>query len=245
MKPRKIHNVSEKMTTRQSKPKLATLPLPRELRDHIYGYLFTTTFFVEAIWIGDTPSQVDIRPAILDVSMSTRQEAKKALYRNGHFHFDAYLSFPPPPFDEIEYLPCIELLQNITVRFDTRSNFWYGRDPNAVTGVTKLIDYIAKLDYSAPRTSLVMNLIAARGDENFLGASDDAGNLKDALSRLSGFKKVEIKLEWDQMRQRNLVLPFVQALDEKLAITLGDSERVFEEGLGEGRSCLVYHPQNR
>ncbi|KAM0797676.1 hypothetical protein BDR22DRAFT_433911 [Usnea florida] len=86
VKPRKIHNVSEKMTTRQSKPKLATLPLPRELRDHIYGYLLTTTFLVESDWIGHSPSslplQVYSRPAILDVSISTRQEAKQALYRN-------------------------------------------------------------------------------------------------------------------------------------------------------------------
>ena len=233
------------MTTRQSKPKLATLPLPRELRDHIYGYLLTETFYVENIRIdhraSSIPLQDSTRPAILDVSISTHQEAKQALYRNGRFLFDAYSSFPPPPFDRIKYLPCIELLQNIFLWLDTRKEFWYGGDPVAVTGATKLIDYIAKLDYSAPRTSLVVHLIAGRGIEDFLGVGDDAGKLKDALSRLVGFKKVEVKLEWDQMS----VFPLVQALDEKLAMTLGDSERVFVEAHGRGRSCLVYHPKNR
>ena len=246
-----------KMATSSPKPKLATLPLPRELREHVYGYLLRTdTFFVRNIYAGGSasllPLQVFTRPAILDVSMSTRQEAKRALYRNGEFLFDAFLALPPPPFDGIKDLPGIGLLQKITLHFDTGINAWYSRYPigvtthtDAVGSATKLVDHFANLCYSVPRTRLVVNLIADSIIEDFLGAGDDAGNFKDALSRLTGFKKVEVKMSWDEMRYPLSIFPLVQQLDKNLTMTLGDGEIDCEEGFEGGRSCLVYHPRNR
>ena len=244
------------MATSSPKPRLATLSLPKELRDHVYKYLLRTdTYFVRNIYAGgrasSLPLQVFTRPALLDVSKSTRQEAKKALYRHGEFLFDAFLALPPPPFDGIKDLPGIELLQKTTLNFDTGINPWYSRYPMGVTthtdavgSATKLIDHFAKLDYSVPRTRFVVNLVAHSVIEDFLGAGDDAGNFKDALSRLTGFKKVDVKLSWEMDRPLS-VFVLIQALDEKLAMTLGDGEIDSEECFEGGRSCLVYHPQNR
>ena len=144
------------------------------------------------------------------------------------------------------------MLQNITLHFDTRTNFWYSHNAkgvaihtSAVGSVTKLLDHIAKLDYSVPRTRLVVNLITGKKFQDFLGIGDDAGNFKGALSRLTGFKKMEVKLEWDLYCMP--VFPLVQALDKNLAMTLGDSEGDSDAKNDErqGRSCLVYRPLNR
>ena len=244
------------MATPNPKPRLATLSLPTELREQVYKYLLTTeTIFVRNIYAGgrasSLPLQVFTRPAILDVSKSTRREAKYALYRNGEFLFDAFLALPPPPFKGIKKFPGIELLQKITLHFDTGINARYSRYPRGVTthtdavgSATKLIDYFAKLRYIVPRTRFVVNLIADSIIDDFLGDGDDAGRFKDALSRLTGFKKVGLKLSWDEMRYPLSVFRLVQALDEKLAMTLGDGEIDSEEGPEDGRCCLVYYPQN-
>ena len=263
------------MTTQDSKPRLATLSLPRELRDHIYGYLLTTTFFVENIWSGDSasslPLQMHTHPAILNVSKSTHQEAKQLLYIHGTFCFDSFETGPRPLYKAIKNLPDIELLQSIIWHFDTSTHFWYTDDPvwahhsytspvetatklpvglyhnyaSPAGTATKLIDHFAKLDYSVPRTRFVVEIVAGIGIEDFLGAGNDAGDFKDALSRLTGFKKVEVKLECSEMKYWELLSPLVQPLDQELAMTLGDSEGDSEEGREERRSCLVYYPRKR
>ena len=245
------------MATSNPKPRSATLSLPKELRDHVYKYLLRTdTYFVRNIYAGgrasSLPLQVFSRPALLDVSKSTRQEAKQALYRNGEFLFDAFFAQPPPPFDGIKDFPGIELLQKITLHFDTGIHPWYSRYPMGVTirtdavgCATKLIDHFAKLDYGVPRTRFVVDLEARSLIKDFLGADDDAGNFKDALSRLTGFKKVEVKLFWDERRYPLSIFPLVEELDKNLTMTLGDGEIDSEECFEGGRSCLVYRPHNR
>lgn len=263
------------MATPNPKPKLATLSLPRELRDHIYEYLLTETFLVENIWSGDSASSVPLKmhthPAILNVSKSTHQEAKQVLYRHGTFRFDSFETEPRPLYEAIKNLPDIDLLQSIIYHFNTALHVWYTDDPvwghrgythpvefavlpvglyynyaaSPVGTATKLINHFAKLDYSSPRSRFVVDIVAGDGSEFFLGAGRDSGVFQDALSRLTGFKKVEVKLECTQTEHWNFIFPLVQALDEKLAITLGDSERDSEEGPKGGRSCLVYHPRNK
>lgn len=61
--------------------KSALLPLPRELRDCIYGYLLTETFSVKTLGTGGPSSSLPLHRhthlSILNVSKSTYEEAKR------------------------------------------------------------------------------------------------------------------------------------------------------------------------
>ncbi|KAL9126825.1 MAG: hypothetical protein Q9175_007853 [Cornicularia normoerica] len=230
-------------TTQKSKPRSATLSLPRELRDHIYKYLLTTTFLVETRFARDISSSLPLRPhtrlAILNVSRSTHEEAKRVLYKHGIFRFDAFSADAPPLHEEIGNVPAVTLLQDITLHFDTGTAFSIGHNwMGVVRSATMLINHFAKLDPSARRTRIVVEVIAVFAAEAFLEPSKTAGDFKDALGHLAGFQTVEVKIGHVKMKRLECMVPLYKALDEKLAMTLGNGEGGYEEG----RFCLVYHP---
>lgn len=111
-------------TNQAPKTKSALLPFPRELRDYIYEYLLTDTFSVKTLRTGKPSLSLPLRPhshlAILNVSRSTYEEAKRVLYKHARFRFDAASAYSPRLREEIRKFPAIEMLQDITIYLDIR-----------------------------------------------------------------------------------------------------------------------------
>lgn len=211
-------------------PRSALLLLPQELRDQIYKDLLTTTTFLV-----ENPRNGEILPY---------EEAKRVLYRHGHFHLNAFTAGSPPLHEEIENIPDITLLQDITINLDVGTAFSLGYEKAKFAGsATMLINYIARLDPAFPgkRCVVVIELVL---DASFLlGLVMTAGRFKDALGRLTAFRTVEVKIGHLRMRlggDLDCMAPLYNALDERLAMTLGGGEKGCDE---EGRFCLVYHPR--
>ena len=106
-----------------------------------------------------------------------------------------------------------------------------------------LISYLARLDPAFPgkRCVVVIELVL---DASFLlGLVMTAGRFKDALGRLTAFRTVEVKIGHLRMSlggDLDCMAPLYNALDERLAMTLGGGEEGCDE---EGRFSLVYHPR--
>lgn len=236
-------------TNQMPEPRSALLLLPQELRDQIYkDLLTTTTFLVENPRNGEILSYLPLhqhtRLAILNVSRLIYEEAKRLLYRHGHFHLNAFTAGSPPLHEEIKNIPDIRLLQDITINLDVGTAFSLGYKKAKFAGsATMLISYLARLDPAFPgkRCVVVIELVL---DASFLlGLVMTAGRFKDALGRLTAFRTVEVKIGHLRMRlggDLDCMAPLYNALDERLAMTLGGGEKGCDE---EGRFCLVYHPR--
>lgn len=230
-----------------SEPRSTLLSLPQELRDHIYEYLLTTTFLVENPRPGEIPSSLPLHQhthlAILHVSRSTYEEAMRVLYRHGHFRFNAFSAGSPPLHEAFENMSAITLLQDITLRLDVGTAFSFDYFKLQFAGVaTMLVNHIAKLDPGVPRKRCVVEIEFVLDQAFLLGLFKTAGDFKDALGCLTGFNTVEVKLGHLKMRLGGVVesmIPLYNALDERLATTLGEGKGRYKKG----HFCLVYHPR--
>lgn len=229
---------------RMSKPRSGLSSLPQELRDHIYEYLLATTFLVKNPHAGETSSSLPLHPhtdlAILHVSRSIHREAKRVLYRQCHFHFNAFSVRSPPLHEEIEHIPDLTLLQDITLHLDTGAAFLLGYNKlELVRSGTMLINHFANLDSGVPRRHCLVEIEFILDFSFLFGAYKAARDFKDALGSLTGFKIVEVKIGHLQKRRLEYMFPLYKALDERLTMTLGEGEG----GYNEGRFCLIYRPQ--
>ncbi|CAD6582533.1 MAG: hypothetical protein ASARMPREDX12_000973 [Alectoria sarmentosa] len=223
------------------------LSLPQELRDHIYEDLLSTTFLVESPRpekiISSLPLHQHAHLAILRVSRSTYEEAKRVLYRHGHFRFNAFSKGSPPLHEAFKNMSVITLLRNITLHLDVGTAFSLGYIKLDFAGVaTRLVNHIAKLDPAVPRKRCVVEIDFVLDQDFLLGPSKTAWDFKDALGRLTGFDTVEVKIGHLKMRLGGAVesmIPLYNALDEMLAMTLGKGKGRYEMP----HFCLVYHPR--
>ena len=182
-----------------SEPQSALLPLPRELRDCIYEYLFTTTFYVMNPRAGETCSSLPLHrpsyPAILNVSKSTYDEAKDLFYRCGHFHFNVVEAGAPPLHTRIGGIPALETLQDITIRVNTRIGglLGYGQIEMIAFG-TMLIRIFARLESEVQRKRCVVEIEFASALKFSALSLRILSDFKEAVSRLTGFKAVELNI---------------------------------------------------
>ena len=243
MNPRQINQMPE--------PKSAVLPVPRELRDCIYEYLLTSTFSVKNPETGGEtalsllPLHRNARLAILGVSWSTYDEAKRVLYRHGHFRFDVVAADSPPLRKEILGIPAIEMLQDITIRLDASvaKSLGYNEFEIVEYAIT-LIKYFAGLDSNVPRNCCVIETVSISPMEFFGPCACALLGFRDAVSRLTGFKTVELKIWYSQRSAvfadaANFLSRLFTSPDGSLVVGLGDGERVFEQ---EHVRC-IFHPQ--
>ena len=228
------------------------LPLPRELRDYIYQYLLTGTFALKNPRYADIPSinllQPLKRPAILFVSKSTYEEAKKILYRHGHFILRAGLSgspLRPGILGNISVLT-LQQLQDITIRLDVRvtTEFRYSRTEN-VESATTIINQLVRLDQGVQRKRCVVDLAFKLDWEERPEHKGTAGvwaDFKNALRRLGVFKTVEVNMDYLQMRgwAGFSAKPFCELLVKEVPFGLGEGKR--EDG--HDRLCFTYYPQD-
>lgn len=234
-------------TNEVSKTRSALLSLPQELRDHIYMYLLTATFLVENPRAIDMSSSLRLHQhknlAILHVSKSISEEAKKVLYRHGHFRFTAFAAGSPSLHESFGSVPAIKLLQDITVRLDVRPAVSLGCDkPDFARAATTLIDQFARLDVGVQRKRCVVEVELVITLDFMLGVTETARGFKNALSRLTGFRTVEVKIGHLQLSVGGGlegVIQWYDVLNEELAMTLG-------EGIASRENvhlCLMYHPR--
>lgn len=226
-----------------ARPRSAFLSLPQELRDHIYEYLLTTTFLVKNPRTKQTSSSLQLHPnthlAILNVSRSTHKEAKRALYRHGHFLFNNLSSCGPLLHEVIDSMPAITLLQNITLHINVGAIFH--DELVFAKSATGLINSFADLDPGVPRKRCVVEI------EPFLshscGTYNTATDLTDALGRLMGFKTVEVTVgysgfRWFSRSAEEFMKPLLDALDETLTKNFGKVKK----GSDKRCFCWIYHP---
>lgn len=228
-------------------PRSALLSLPQEVRDLIYGLLLTTTFSVKNPRAGEIPSSLPLHQhphlAILHVSRSMYEEAKRSLYRLGHFRFHAFSAGSPPLHEGVEKLPALAFLQDVTINLDVGTAFSFDYEkPRFGTVAAMLINHFARLDASVQRKRCVVEIDFVLDASFLIGLCSPAGYFKDALGCLTRFKTVEVKMGHLQMRLGGGVegmIPLYDALDKRLAKTLGEGKGRLEER----RFCLEYHPR--
>ena len=231
----------------------ALLPLPRELRDCIYQYLLTGKFYVMNPRPQDVFSSAPLihepQLAILNVSKSTYDEAKRVLDRHGHFQFSVLRSGLPPLNQEIRRIPDLEKLQNITIHVDFCVGRCLGHDKTKVIEYgTALINYFAGLDSGVQRNRCVIK-VDFFSAWDFLDVSlEITDGFKDAVGRLTGFKAVKLKISYCSvisgprtrvLGPRRLLTTVCTSLDEMLAMKLGKGKQV----RGRTDHSWFYHPQ--
>ena len=233
--------------------KSAFLPLPRELRDCIYEYLLTKKFYVMTPRPQNHYSSAPLiwapELAILFVSKSTYEEAKRALYRHGHMHFSVLRNGMPPLHQEIRRLPDLEQVQDITINVDPRYGRGHGLESaKVIEWGTALINYFAGLDSSVQRKRCKIHVGFFTAWDFLEVALQITDGFKDAICRLTGFRVVKLEIEYFDVLsgpRRSILGPkqvltsLCISLDEMLAMKLGKGE------LTRGRSDhrWVYHPQ--
>lgn len=204
MTPPETNNIAE--------PRSGFLSLPQELRDHIYEYLLATTFLVKNPHAGEISSFLLLHQhtflAILRVSRLIHEEAKRVLYREGDFHFNAFSVRSPPLHEEIEHIPDLTQLQDITLHLDTGVAFLLGYDKlDLVRSGTMLINHFAKLDLGVPRKRCLVKIEFILDASFLFGPHKTAAEFKDALGCLTGFKTVEVRVGHLQKRRLEYMLP--------------------------------------
>ena len=233
--------------------KSALLPLPRELRDCIYEYLLTRHVYVMNPRPQDVFSSAPLlrQPelAILIVSRSTYDEAKRALYRHGHFHFSVLRAGLPPLPQEIRRIPGLEKVQEITINIDPRIGSGLGYENTKVIEYgTALINYFAGLDSGIQRKSCVIEVSFFTALDFLDVALEITDGFKDAIGRLTGFKAVKLKISYitelmgprrRTLGPRQVLNTLCTSLDEMLALKLGKGEQM--NGRKDHR--WIYHPQ--
>lgn len=174
-------------------PRSAFLSLPQELRDYIYEYLLITTFLVKVPHTGGISSCLQLHQhthlAILNVSRSTYEEAKRVLYRDGQFRFDIFSADSPPLHKDINNMQAITNLQDIILRLNVCEALKIGYNRlDIVRFATMRINYFAKSNPGVPRIRCVVEFGSIL-DVNYLMESPRAVEaFKDALGHLTGFK---------------------------------------------------------
>lgn len=238
MSPQEI----DQMTTLKS----TFLSVPQEMRDHIYEFVFlTTTFLVKNPRTKEVSSSIQLHPnthlAILNVSRPIYEEAKRVLYRNGHFRFNNLVSDRPLLHEVIHSMPAITLLQDITLPIV----ILVGILDNLGSGemATTLINSFAELDPGVTRKRCVVEIEIVRDPvARFWRRSNTAVDVTNALGRLTGFKTVEVKLgyslHWGDGPGKRRVKSLREALSESLTMKFGEAEK----GSDERCFCWIYHP---
>ena len=232
-----------------SEPKSPFLSLPRELRDHIYGYVLTTTFLVKVPGTGEVPSPLQLHQhsnlGILSVSRSTHEEAKRVLYRYGHFRFDIFSADLPSLHEKINSTPAIADLRSIILHFDLDGALMQGYTMLEVDKFAPmLLRDFAKLHPDVPRSRCVVEFECRFSLTDLLDSYKTPGDFKNALGQLTGFKTVVLKIKHRELQWGmgfGYMIPQYNALNEDLARTLGKGEGGCD---GEGYR-LVYHPRKR
>ena len=233
--------------------KSALLPLPRELRDCIYQYLLTSKFYVMIPRPQDVCSSAPLirQPelAILIVSRSTYDEAKRVLYRHGRFHLSALRTGLPPLHQEIRRIPGLENLQDIIIHVDPRVGSGLGHGNTKVIEYgTALINYFAELDSGVQRKRCVIQVDFFKAWDFLDVALEITDGFKDAIGRLTGFKAVKLKISYFNelmgprrrlLGQRQVLNTLCTSLDEMLAMKLGKGKQVH----GMKDHSWIYHPQ--
>lgn len=241
-----LPTIGTKMSSQQidqmGRPTSAFLSLPRELRDHIYEYLLTTTFLVKNPHTKEKSSSLQFNPntrlAILNVSRSISEEATRVLYRNAHFRFNNLSVNGSYLHETIHRIPAITLLQDITLHVGICAFV-----PNELVcgeRATRLIDFFADLDPGVPRKCCVVEIelyqtIIPSSFDTYITASD----LTDALGRLMGFKTVTVtvdclRLIWVESAEE-IVEPLFDALSGRLTASLGEMDT-------DDVERWIYHP---
>ena len=237
-----------------SETKSAVLPLPRELRDCIYEYLLTTRrFHVMNPRPQDVFSSAPLvrRPelAILIVSRSTHDEAKRVMYKHGRFQISALRIGSPPINLEVLRLPGLEQLQDIVIHVDPHAGRHYGyEDTKVIECGTVMINFFAGLDSSIQRKRCKIQVRFVRAWDLLDAVLEITDGFKDAVGRLTGFKTVQLKISYfDELigprrrlsGPRRVLNTLCTSLDEMLALKLGKGEQVN----GRTEHSWVYHPQ--
>ena len=224
------------------------LPLPRELRDQVYRYLLATRFYVKNPRPGETFSTLPLlrssRQPILNVSRSTYEEAKRVLYRYGHFHFNAVGNGEPPLHKGIAGIPALEMLQDVTININARAGGYLGHGNTEVVGfATKLINHFAALKSNIPRKRCVVEIDFFSAMDFVEVSSEITSDFKDAVGRLAGFENVELEVGYlhSYRNPGELLVSLCASLDEMLAMRLGKGKRV----QGERYVRWVYYPGRR
>ena len=239
--------------SKMSETKSAVLPLPRELRDCIYEYLLTRRFHVMNPRPQDVFSSAPLvrQPelAILIVSRSTHDEAKRIMYKHGRFQISALRIGSPPINLEVLRLPGLEQLQDIVIRVDTFAGRHHGyEDSKVIECGTTMINHFAKLDSSIPRKRCKIDVNFFKALDLLDVALEMTDGFKDAVGRLTGFKTVHLKMSYISvlvgprtrlLGPRRVLTWLCTWLDEMLALKLGKGEQVNERT----EHSWVYHPQ--
>ncbi len=223
------------------------LSLPRELRDHIYGYLLTTTFLVKVPRTEEVTSPLQLHRhtnlGILNVSRSIHEEAKRVLYRYGHFRFDIFSANSPYLHRTINSTPAIANLHTIILRFGLGAACTQGYAQLGIDEFAAMhIRDFAKLHLGAPHSYFVFEFRSAFAFTYLMDSDMTSGDCKDALGQLTGFKTVVLRIRHSE-RESGAGLDYMisqyNAFNEDLAKALGKGEGGCD---GEGYR-LVYHPR--
>ena len=239
--------------------KSALLPLPRELRDCIYEYLLTREFYVMDPYPRDRFSSAPLlwqqELAILIVSRSTYDEAKRVLYKHGRFRFSAlrtgyktgYRTALPALHQQIRKIPGLEELHDIIIHIDPSEGRCLDHNNMKVIEYgTALINYFAGLDSGVQRKRCVIQVDFFSAWEFLDAAFELKDGFKDAVGRLRGFKAVKLEISFCDKYNgprfsgpRRILNTLCTELDEMLALKLGKGEQVH----GRTDHSWVYHPQ--
>ena len=245
--------ISHQEMSKVPETKSALLPLPRELRDCIYEYLLTRHVHVMNPGTQGVSSSAPLlrqpKLAILLVSRPTYDEAKRVLYRHGHFHFSLFWAGLPPLFQGIRPIPGLEKMQAITIHVEPRIGSGLGHDNTKVIEYgTALINYFAGLDSGVQRKRCVIDVGFYTAWDLVDVALEITDGFKDAIGRLTGFKAVKLKIsyfnELTGSRRRTLgpkqvLNTLCTSLDEMLALKLGKGKQVN----GRLYHHWTYHPR--
>lgn len=234
-------------TNQTPETKSALLPVPRELRDCIYEYLLTETFSVKTLGTGETSSSLSLHwhpdLEILYVSKSTYEEAKRVLYKHGQFCFDAVSVYSPRLREEIRNVPALEMLQDINIYLNTRSEPTGERDRRVilVESATTLVNYFAGLNSSVPRKRCVVETVSISVVGMSRSYSRALIQLRDAICRLTGFQVVELTM-WDLLGiwdPAAYLATLFACLGEMLMTSLGGGVRLY----GQEHVRCIFYPQ--
>ena len=176
------------------------------------------------------------------MSRSIHEEARRVLYRHGHFRFDAFSAGSRPLDEVIECISVFSGLQSITLRLDVNVAISLGHSKEKFfRSATMLTNYLARLVFHGPPRRCVVDIEVGEYIAFVFGESHITKEFIHALGSLTGFKTVEVKVGVSKMEERRWLLAYCAALDERLEMTLGKGEpwHLSERGV----FILSYHPR--